>query len=157
TDLVTGDVNSTADVFLHDRLLGTTTLMSTTSAGVKVVKGGTGACLSGDGKKLSFASESGLLAPGDMNGKFDIFVKDVATGAVALASVNKDGTGSGDDQSGPGVLDGDGNLVAFVSRADNIVANDTNQTADVFLRDMAAGVNERISVASDGTQGDGAS
>src|SRR5215470_8353097 len=63
TDLVTGDVNSTADVFLHDRLLGTTTLMSTTSAGVKVVKGGTGACLSGDGKKLSFASESGLLAP----------------------------------------------------------------------------------------------
>ena len=45
----------------------------------------------------------------------------------------------------------------FSSDASNLVANDTNSTQDVFVYDSVSHTIERVSVASDGTQGDGAS
>jgi len=70
--------------------------------------------------------------------------------------------------SGPTVVEGNGpstrpslsqggRYVAFESAATNLVAGDTNGVVDVFVRDNVAGVTERVSVASDGTQGDGPS
>ena len=49
----------------------------------------------------------------------------------------------------------DGRYVAFISEASNLVPGDTNDVADVFVRDRAAGTTERISIATDGTEGDG--
>jgi Tol biopolymer transport system component len=156
TDLFSGDTNATTDVFLHDRVTGTTTLMSTSSAGTKLAKGGTGVVLSGDGKKLGFMSESALLVPNDTNGNFDVFIKDVQSGQVLLVSATPGGT-PGNDQSGPLWLNEDGNIATFMSRANDLVAGDSNGTSDIFVRDMAAGVTERISVATDGTQADAGS
>ncbi len=54
-------------------------------------------------------------------------------------------------------LSADGRYVAFTSSATNLVLNDTNERTDVFVRDMVEGTTVRVSVASDGIQGNGAS
>ncbi len=51
-------------------------------------------------------------------------------------------------------ISGDGRFVAFNSDATNLVAADTNGEWDIFVRDLCLGVTTRVSVASDGTQGD---
>ncbi len=51
----------------------------------------------------------------------------------------------------------DGRFVAFSSYASNLVAHDTNETSDIFVRDLVTGSVRRVSVASDGTQADSAS
>jgi Tol biopolymer transport system component len=47
--------------------------------------------------------------------------------------------------------------VAFDSWADNLVSGDTNGTYDVFVHDRQTGDATRVSVASDGMQGNGSS
>lgn len=42
-----------------------------------------------------------------------------------------------------------------MSYASNLVPGDTNSTFDVSVRDMQSGVTERVSIASDGTEGNG--
>ncbi|MFO1008526.1 MAG: hypothetical protein U1F29_00515 [Planctomycetota bacterium] len=49
-------------------------------------------------------------------------------------------------------LSGDGRYVAFLSSASNLVANDTNGVADVFLWDATTRTIERVSVSSTGAQ-----
>src|SRR5690606_28138912 len=46
----------------------------------------------------------------------------------------------------------DGTRVAFTSEADNLVPGDTNDESDVFLRDLAAGTTQRVSVRNNGEQ-----
>jgi len=70
---------------------------------------------------------------------------------VSLSSTQE----QGDRYSATPSLTLDGRFVAFESRATNLVPGDTNEAWDVFVRDRSAGTTERISVASDGTQGDG--
>src|SRR5438445_321023 len=71
-------------------------------------------------------------------------------------SVASDGT-EGNDVSAGAALSADGRFVAFHSAATNLVAGDTNATTDVFVHDRQTGITERVSVASDGTQGNKAS
>src|SRR5262249_24096388 len=49
----------------------------------------------------------------------------------------------------------DGRWVVFTSAATNLVSDDSNGLYDVFVHDMKTGVTQRVSVASDGSQGDG--
>src|SRR3954451_6232384 len=51
----------------------------------------------------------------------------------------------------------DGRFVAFSSWADNLVQNDANDNADIFVRDLQSGTTRLVSVASDGTQANGPS
>jgi Tol biopolymer transport system component len=69
-------------------------------------------------------------------------------------SVASDGT-QGDDASFRTSISGHGRLVAFSSDASNLVPGDTNEQEDVFVHDRWTGVTERVSVASDGAQGNG--
>src|SRR5262245_8642567 len=71
-------------------------------------------------------------------------------------SVASDGT-QANDSSGFPALSADGRLVAFESRASNLVPGDTNHDWDVFVHDRQTGVTERVSVASEGTQAKGPS
>src|SRR5207247_5673063 len=71
-------------------------------------------------------------------------------------SVASDGT-EGNAVSAGAALSADGRFVAFHSAATNLVAGDTNGTNDVFVHDRQTGITERVSVASDGTQGNKAS
>src|SRR5436190_2148017 len=71
-------------------------------------------------------------------------------------SVVSGGT-EGNNASLGSALSADGRFVAFDSSATDLVAADTNGTSDVFVHDRQTGMTERVSVASDGTQGNNAS
>src|SRR5262249_33516723 len=49
-------------------------------------------------------------------------------------------------------LSADGRVVAFSSRADNLVAGDTNLISDIFVHQRGSGVTTRVSVDSAGNQ-----
>lgn len=54
-------------------------------------------------------------------------------------------------------VNADGSLVAFASTSPDLVPDDTNGVADVFLRDRSAGTTQRVSVDSAGVQAGAAS
>ena len=156
TNLVPGDTNNRIDVFVHDRQSGETTRVSVTSDGSQATVGGSAPAISGDGRYIAFLSNGPDLVPDDTNGSTDVFLHDRQTGVTSRVSVDSAGT-QGNGQSIAPALSSDGKFVGFVSAASNLVANDTNGAQDVFVHELQTGVTSRVSVASGGSEGNGAS
>lgn len=91
------------------------------------------------------------LVAGDTNGAEDVFIHDRQTAVTSLVSISTDGT-QGNDGSWKPILSADGRVVAFVSKASNLVAGDTKGLNDIFVHDRQTGITSRVSVHSDGTQ-----
>jgi Tol biopolymer transport system component len=90
----------------------------------------------------------------DNNLAHDIYVYDLVNQTTERVSRDANGVEGNGDSFSPALSD-DGTLVAFYSYANNLVPGDTNDAEDVFVKDRTTGAIERVSVASDGTQGDG--
>ena len=110
------------------------------------------ASVSADGRFVAFASDAANLVANDTLGARDIFVRDLQAGTTERISIGTGGAEANNHSFAPGVS-GDGRYVAFASFASNIVANDLNGESDIFVYDRTAGTVERVSVASDGTEG----
>jgi Tol biopolymer transport system component len=156
TNLVPGDTNVRDDVFVHDRQTGKTIRGSVDSSGAQADNKSILPALSGDGRLVAFASLASNLVADDTNGKWDVFVHDLETGETRRMSVDSQGKQGDLDSSRDEApsISSDGRLVAFMSRATNLVANDTNGKSDVFLHDLETGVTTRVSVDTAGTQAD---
>lgn len=76
---------------------------------------------------------------------------DATPGRTELVSVSETGV-AGDDGSLAPAVSADGRYVAFASEATDLVPGDTNDSLDIFVRDLATGTTERVSVASDGSE-----
>jgi hypothetical protein len=114
--------------------------------------------ISADGRYVTFSSDASNLVEGDTNEGTDIFVHDRVTGETQRVSVASDGTqGNGSDDWISSFISADGRYVAFSYLADNLVRGDTNGVQDVFEHDRVTGKTTRVSVASDGSQANGAS
>lgn len=151
SNLVENDTNDAGDIFVHDRTTGTTTLISRATDG-SIGNGNSGSpSISSDGRFVAFASGASNLVANDTNSAQDIFVHDRTTSETFLISMASDGT-QGNRSSSWLDISADGRYVAFVSDASNLVANDTNDTEDVFVHDRTLGETTRVSVTSDGTQ-----
>ena len=154
TNLVTADTNGTYDVFVRDRVLGTTERvdLSTSSAQANGAAS-TSLDISADGRYVAFVSDATNLVTGDTNGTRDAFVRDRQLNTTARVSLT-----SGSLQSVGAAfyvaISGDGQTVAFVSSAADLVSADTNAQPDVFLRKPSAGSTVRVSVSSTSVQGD---
>jgi Tol biopolymer transport system component len=198
--LTTDDTNSVADVYLKDLVTGVVTLVSKTSAGGVGSGLSTDARFSPDGTKVVFRSEASNLVAGDTNNANDIFIKDLATGAVTRLTVGSAGEQSINGAYGPvfspggtkvafygsapgfaapalgifvkdlttgvttsitpgtgigssynPVFSPDGSKIAF-NGGEALVAGDTNNAYDVFIRDLTSGVTTRVSTDSAGAQ-----
>ena len=130
------DLNGTYDIYVHDRQNGTTWRASTDSNGLGGDDESFFPMLSGDGRFVTFESESTDLVEGDLNGVDDVFVHDNATGATYRESVSTAYDEANNGCQRP-ALDEDGSVVCFQSSADNLVAGDTNRNEDIFARDRA--------------------
>src|SRR3954452_25120534 len=155
TNLVPNDTDTSWDVLIHDRLKGSTELVS---VGLDGIAAGSSIhpTLSAHGRFVAFWSSSDNLVPGDTNGHSDVFVRDRLKGTTERVSISSDGA-QGNDESGsdfyPGVaISAQGRFVAFCSDATNLVLGDTNNVKDIFVRDRLKGTTERVSVASGGRQ-----
>lgn len=103
--------------------------------------------LSGNGATIVFVSAATNLVEGDRNGREDIFRHDLRSRETARVSQAMAG-GEPDGASYAPSLSRDGQLFAFASEATNLVANDTNGVADVFVHDSSTGHTARLSLAA---------
>lgn len=152
SNLVANDTNATEDVFIHDRTTGATTLISSATNGVPGNGNSGFPTISADGRFIAFVSGASNLVANDTNSAQDVFVHDRTTGATSLISTASDGTLGNFHSSSPSIS-ANGRYVAFVSEASTLVANDTNESQDIFVHDLTTGETTCVSVASDGTQG----
>jgi Tol biopolymer transport system component len=152
TNLVPDDLNREGDVFLRDLSAGTTTRVSHGPDGKETDAGSGFAVISGDGSVIAFESSATNLRAGSPGRVTDIYVVD-RTGKV-LDWVDRSPAG-GEPNGGSGdiALSRDGRMVAFASAASNLVPGDTNLSDDVFVRDRAERVTQRVSVNSIGGEG----
>jgi Tol biopolymer transport system component len=156
TNLVPGDTNGKADIFVRDRESGTTERISVDSNGGQ----GDGDsylassnCISADGRYVVFVSFASNLVPGDGNRMWDVFVRDrrlQTTERVSVSSLGFEGDFGGGYEGAS--IPADGRYVAFASWSTNLVSGDTNGVSDIFVRDLRAGTTERASVTTGGSQ-----
>jgi Ca2+-binding RTX toxin-like protein len=156
--LVTDDTNGIGDIYVRDLRSGSLVRASTATDGSQSGPNGgsfgtfvTDPDISDDGRWVVFTGNASGLAPGGMLFRWDVFVKDLQTGTLTRVSERADGTPA-NNFSGDGAISGDGRYVAFGSAATNLVAGDTNDSFDIFIRDMQTGELTRVNVAADGTQ-----
>lgn len=155
-NLVEGDTNRQADIFVRDRRLGVTTRVSVRSNGGQANGGSAFPAISADGRHVAFRSVATNLVAGDTNGHADVFVHDRETGRTRRVTVARDGSQANGPSDAP-ALSADGSLVAFESSATNLVAADTNAYRDIFVRDRAEGRTRRVSISSSYVAGNGLS
>jgi Tol biopolymer transport system component len=156
SNLVPGDTNRVQDVFVRDRRAGTTTRISVAGDGSETNGESGGAAISGDGRIVAFWSDASNLVPGDTYGRRDVFVRDRSAGTTTRVSVSSEGRQANGPSRAP-ALSGDGAIVAFRSDASNLVADDTNETGDIFVHDRRTGETTRVSIDSRGGQSNGRS
>lgn len=152
TNLVSDDTN-VSDVFVHDRETGEVTRVSVNSQGEQANGGSQSPAISGDGRFVAFGSFASNLVP-DGTFMWDIFVRDRQTGETTRVSVDSQG-GQADDWSEYPAISADGRFVAFMSYASNLVPGDTNIAYDIFVHDCQTGETTRVSVDSQGGEGNG--
>jgi hypothetical protein len=148
-----GGVNG-SNVFLHDRAAATTICVSVDSSGNPGNNQSVLPSISADGRCVSFMSAASNLVPGDTGNHYDIFVHELASGITTRVSVDSSGV-QGDGNCETSALSSDGSIVAFDSFADNLDSGDTNYGPDIFIHDRVSGSTERVSLDSNGVQGNG--
>jgi len=133
TNLVAGVNNGEWHIFVRDRLAGTTQCASVSPTGVQGNGSSLAPSISADGRHVAFHSGATNLVLGDTNGMRDVFVRDRLTGTTRRVSVSSAGVQGDLDSASPSIA-ADSGCVAFVACATNLVPDDTNGWADVFVR-----------------------
>jgi len=177
--IVAGDGNGVADVFLRDVCPSSVSGCTPGTRRISVAPAGADANgVSGSpvftGRYVAFTSAATNLVAGDSNSAVDVFMRDTCIGAesactpsIERISLGNDGLQANGASSEPLVglpmgsmsgYDYHGRFVVFVSSATNLVPGDTNDVADVFMRDTCRGYpactpsTQRVSLTSAGQQ-----
>jgi Tol biopolymer transport system component len=146
TNLVAGDTNGASDLFLRDRVLGTTTRISVKAGGAQSEAASFGGSISGDGSRIVFASFGALLPN---SGFRNCYLLDRGANTLQIIDLKPNGSAGtfGCDQPS---IDVAGRRIAYGS-SDELSASDTNGRPDVYVRDLSLGTQRRVS----STLGDG--
>jgi Tol biopolymer transport system component len=129
--LVADSVNQT-DSYVRNLATGVTERLALGPAGQAGDTGSFASMVSSDGRYVIFQSQATNLVPGDTNAASDVFVRDLRRRTTTRVSVGA--AGQADGSSEDGAISSHGRLIAFDSDADDLVAGDTNNTGDVFIR-----------------------
>ena len=153
-NLVSGDSNINRDVFVKNISTGAIQLVSVNPKGVSANGLSDSPSLSADGTKIAFRSFANDLVVSSVSDKnSDIYVKDLTTNNLTQVNLTSDGNVA-DGQSWNPQISPDGNYVAFLSDASNLVTNDKNGVDDVFIKNLQTG---ELTQISDGDNGDATS
>jgi hypothetical protein len=151
SNLVAADTNTAWDVFVRDRTLNTTKLVTLTTAGVQGSGGqGAGPRISPDGRYIVYSSGATLVS-GDTNNVLDVFVRDRTLNTTTRVSVSSAGAQQTLGSKWPAISK-DGRYVTFLSLGTTLVAGDTNNQWDVFVRDRTTNTTTRVNVKGAGVQ-----
>jgi Tol biopolymer transport system component len=160
--LVTNALRSGTHLYVRDLQAATTALADEDAAGVGsgVALGGSPAINPG-GHLVAFNAPDGTLVPGDQNGSYDVFVRDLVSRTNELISAAAAGlesiTANGLSTLSPGCVSSDGKFVAFRSSATNLAAGQFDGHLNIFLRDLVLQTNILVSVNTNGLPGNASS
>jgi Tol biopolymer transport system component len=138
--LVATDENLSSDVFVRDRVAGTTVIASVTSAGNPAEDGAWDGVISGNGRYVAFVTDSQFFSS-DQNDEDDVYRRDLQAGQTARVSRPRSGNVLGGSGFAP-AIDHSGRFVAFTSWGTDLAAGDTNFVTDAFVRDMTLSESE---------------
>ncbi len=148
----TDDLYSGNDIFVHDRSTGDTTRVSVDSSGRQANDSSYRPIISADGNLVVFGSSASNLVPDDTNESSDAFIHDRISGLTTRISVDSRGSQGSADSYATSVS-ADGRFVSIISDASNLIPGDTNESSDVLIHDRTLGQTTRVSVDSQGMQG----
>ncbi len=132
--VVPGDTNGSFDVFVRDRLAGTTTRISASDSGEQGNNGSQSPSISADGDRVVYSSFASNLVAGDTNGLTDSFVYVRSRALTRRISIADDGT-PGNAESDLPAISSDGRISVYSSKATNLSGFvDTGSTFDVFAK-----------------------
>ena len=154
TNIIATDTNGRADVFMLDRQTNNVERVSVAQDGAQANGESIYPTVSADGRFVVFHSNATNLVTGDINGKFDVFVRDRTAQTTTRVSVSSTGA-EGNHPSQHGKISADGRYVAFESWATNLADSDTNGALDVFVRDLTLGTTRLVSGTPGGGPGNG--
>jgi hypothetical protein len=138
TNLDPADTDDKSDIYVKNVATGDIRLASTSDSGVKANQSSWTPAISADGTKVAFLSQANNLDPADTDTVADIYVKDLTTGDIALANTSDTGIKANWLSQDP-YLSADGTKIAFVSGATNLDAADTDDTYDVYVKNLTTG------------------
>lgn len=148
SNLVSGDSNQLADVFVKDSATGVITRISTSSNGQQGNGRSLNPAISGNGRYVVFQSEASNLVGGleipDTNGFADIFRYDNLTGQIRRVSLGAGGVQANNTCANP-AISGDGRIIVFESTATNLVGSSVAGRSHVYLYDSSTDTIRRIS------------
>ncbi len=151
TDLIPGGTTGAVDIYVRDLDLDQTYYVSVGHDGTPGNANSWVPAISANGRYVVFTSGADNLVAGDVYEAQEVFVRDLALGQTVRVSVDVNLEDS-NDRNGRAAISADGSIVAWWSRATDLVADDTNGQDDIFVRDMAAGITTRVNVSSNGDQ-----
>ena len=155
-NLVDNDTNNYEDVFIRDRMLNITKIVSISSTGEYGDSDSYHPSISSNGRYIAFVSNANNLVENDNNECPDIFVRDLllnTTERVSVSSNNLEGNGTSYAPS----ISSNGQYIAFLSYADNLVIRDNNNCSDIFVYNRISRTIQRVSISNNGVEGDYAS
>lgn len=152
-DLGAVDSNSTNDVYRRDIQLGTTALVSATTANAAGNGSSFLSSISAHGTVVAFNSFASNLGPTDTNGLADAYARDMTAASAELVTANVANTDAANAATSWSAVSGDGRYVSFHTAASNIHPLDTNAISDTFRRDLATNTTVLVSVNATGTGG----
>ena len=135
-DLYPDDRNQGPDIFLKDMFTGETTLVSRNAFVARTGNGNsTNPRISLDGTRVVFESDANNLIPSDTNNHRDVFVYDVPSRQLSLASVAPDGSQANGDSQGASITS-DGRRIAFASSATNLSSSPAETPWRIYYLDL---------------------
>jgi hypothetical protein len=130
----------------------TTTLASRTSTGATPNNRSYDPSISADGTVVAFRSEGTNLVPGFTTGYGHGFARNLLTGVTVAVDQLPDGTEPVNYGVTEMKLAAGGRYVVFASLAPGLVAGDTNNSQDVFLRDLQTGTTKQLTLFPNGSE-----
>jgi Tol biopolymer transport system component len=151
--LLLEDTNGIEDVYVRDRLNGTTECVSVPTGPPQTVDTIPIANLSADGRFVAFSTAANNILPGVTGPSPSVFLRDRTNGNLELLSIDLQGNSASGDSTAR-AISADGRFVVFSSNSADLVVGDSNGRDDVFVRDRQLGTTERVSVDGQGNEGD---
>jgi len=143
-------------VFVRDRVAGTTTLASVFSSGAAGNNNSRLPSISADGRHIAFWSLATNDAPAGSPAIPRVYVRDLVSGTTRLVSDSVAGSIS-QNSSTPPVIAPDGRRVAFHSVGAGLVPGNPLGFADALVRDLATGALLSAATTSAGVHANGTS
>jgi Tol biopolymer transport system component len=154
SDLVPGDTNGSRDIFMKNLTNDVTSRVSLGLGGVQPNSTSEHGTFSPDGQFIAFTSAADNIVSGDTNAGTDVYVRQLSSGQTFIISTNSQGQPSLFDHYRPH-WSPDQTRIAFMSEGTDLLPTvvDINNRTDVYVKNLATGVNQVVSITADGRFG----